>query len=482
MNEATLLLPHQLYKTHPQLAKERLVIVAEDPLFFHDARYPALFHKQKLVLHRASMKAFEHSLQQQGFRTLYVDHANYDLAKLLSQLSLHKLYVLDPVDAIAKLRIEKACQTCNVAVNWGKNPGFLCDVPLGFNQLEHYAFTPFYIAVRKELNILIDSDNKPTSGKWTYDTENRKKASASLFLPRLPKTDETPFVQEAKEYVEKNFSSNPGELTNFFYPTTHPEAKKWLTSFLKERLFLFGTYQDAILQNELVMMHSLLSPLLNIGLLTPQEVVDETLLYAKNSAIPLNSLEGFLRQLIGWREFVRAVYEVAHVEMRKKNFWNHTRKIPASFYTATTGIPPIDTTIKKLQKTAYCHHIERLMILGNFMLLCEFDPDEVYRWFMEMFIDSYDWVMVPNVYGMSQYADGGLMTTKPYISSSNYILKMSDYSPGPWCTIWDGLFWRFMAKHKPFFIKQPRLGMLIKQLDKVDPGKIAQAEQFLASL
>ena len=160
--------------------------------------------------------------------------------------------------------------------------------------------------------------------------------------------------------------------------------------------------------------------------------------------------------------------------------------MPAAFYTATTGIEPVDDAIRTVLQTGYCHHIERLMVLGNFMLLCEIDPDEVYRWFMELFIDAYDWVMVPNVYGMSQFADGGLMSTKPYISSSNYILKMSNYSKGDWQATWDGLFWRFMHTHRDFFLKNPRLSMLVRTFDKMTSQKqnahLQHAEAYLAQL
>ena len=169
--------------------------------------------------------------------------------------------------------------------------------------------------------------------------------------------------------------------------------------------------------------------------------------------MPINSTEGIIRQLIGWREFIRGIYEVKGNEERTKNFWNFKKSMPSHFYDATTGIEPIDNTIKGVLETGYCHHIERLMILGNFMLLCEIDPDDVYKWFMELFIDAYDWVMVPNIYGMSQFADGGLMSSKPYISSSNYLIKMSNYEKGDWQKTWDGLFWRFMNKQRDFFLK-----------------------------
>jgi deoxyribodipyrimidine photolyase-related protein len=248
----------------------------------------------------------------------------------------------------------------------------------------------------------------------------------------------------------------------------------------------FGAYEDAIVTKEIFLHHGVLTPMLNVGLLTPQYLIDEALAYAKENDIPINSLEGFIRQILGWREFIRAVYELKGNEERTRNYWGFTRKIPASFWNGTTGIEPIDSTIKKILETGYCHHIERLMVLGNFMLLCEFDPNEVYRWFMEMFIDAYDWVMVPNVYGMSQFADGGLMSTKPYISGSNYLMKMSDYPKGDWQTVWDGLFWRFMHVHRDFFLQNPRLGMLVKTFDKMPNQKrqlhLDNADRYLDAL
>ena len=233
----------------------------------------------------------------------------------------------------------------------------------------------------------------------------------------------------------------------------------------------FGIYEDAIVQKEMLLNHSLLTPMLNVGMLTPKQIVQETLQHSATSTVPINSLEGFIRQIIGWREFMRGVYIAKGRVERTKNYWGFTRKIPKSFYDGSTGILPIDETIKKILQTGYCNHIERLMVLGNFMLLCEFDPEEVYRWFMELFIDAYDWVMVPNVYGMSQFADGGMMSTKPYISGSNYLMTMSDYPKGEWQQTWDALFWRFLDKQRIFFLKNPRLGMLVKTFDKWDKDR-----------
>jgi deoxyribodipyrimidine photolyase-related protein len=239
-----------------------------------------------------------------------------------------------------------------------------------------------------------------------------------------------------------------------------------------------------MVQKESFLNHSVLSPLLNSGLITPINIIEETLKYKDD--YPLNSIEGFLRQIIGWREFIRGVYKVKGSQERTTNFFNFKRKIPKSFYDATTGILPIDITIKKVQKTAYNHHIERLMVLGNFMMLCEFDPDEIYRWFMEHYIDAYDWVMVPNVYGMSQFADGGLMSTKPYISSSNYLKKMSDFPNGDWQQIWDALYWRFIDLNRELFAKNIRMKFMVSMLDKMPDEKRINhfkiANEYLDSL
>ena len=226
--------------------------------------------------------------------------------------------------------------------------------------------------------------------------------------------------------------------------------------------------------------------MLNSGLLTPHQIVEETLAFAKKNNVPLNSLEGFIRQIIGWREFMRGMYLLHHVSARNRNFWQFTRRLPPSFYDGTTGIEPVDLAIRRTLETGYCHHIERLMVLGNFMLLCRIHPDDVYRWFMELFIDAYDWVMVPNVYSMSQFADGGIFTTKPYLSGSNYLKKMSDFKKGPWCDVWDALFWTFIADYKDVFAKNARLSRMTWMLDKMDSEKFdahrANADAFFAKL
>ena len=332
-----------------------------------------------------------------------------------------------------------------------------------------YFQTSFYKLQRKKMNILMVGNN-PKGDKWTYDDENRKKYPKSKTPPTIKYPKESKeFYEEGINYVNTHFSENYGVLNGAIsYPTDFTSAKNWFNDFLNERFAEFGDYEDAIVEKEAILNHSLLSPLINSGLLTPKYVIDELNKYGIKKSIPINSFEGIVRQIIGWREFIRGIYVAKGSIERTRNYWNFDKKMPEAFYNATTGIKPIDDCINKVNDNAYLHHIERLMVIGNFMFLCEIRPDDVYKWFMEFFIDSYDWVMVPNVYGMSQFADGGLMSTKPYISSSNYIMKMSDYKKGDWQKIWDGLYWRFIYKNQSFFQSNPRLSMMVRTLIKMD--------------
>lgn len=486
MNEATLVYPHQLFHQHPAIKAGREVYLIEDPLFFSQYR----FHRQKLMLHRASMKRYESELKIRKRITHYVDRAQVrissDIASILSKAGIKKVHWVDPEDNYLQRRVPNALAAHGIQIDTVTNPNFLTPIEVVHefvDQKKKLFFTQFYIQQRTRLNCLIDAHGKPIGGKWSFDTENRRKLPKTVQVPRvsIPKPDR--FSKDARAYVEKEFPDALGEPADLLYPSSADAAQQWLKEFIQDRIASFGDYEDAIVGSESFLFHSVLTPMLNIGLITPQEVLDAVLAHA--DSIELNSLEGFVRQIIGWREFIRLVYREKGSFQRTTNFWKHKRTIPSSFYQGTTGLEPIDVVLKRLLKTGYCHHIERLMILGNFMMLCEFDPDEIYRWFMEMFVDAYDWVMVPNVYGMSQHADGGLMTTKPYLSGSSYVLRMSDFKRGDWCEVWDGLYWRFMAKHRSFFEKNPRMSVMTKQLDRMG-SKLQQhqknAEKFLKQL
>lgn len=491
MSKTGIIFPHQLFEQNILASTCDTIYLVEEWLYFRQYH----FHKRKIAFHRASMKFYESYLQSKNIKVVYIDAFNElaDVRKLIPYLKIigvHSFEYIDTTDYWLEQRINKVSKAQSMEIIKKPTPLFLnssAEIAAYFSDKKRMFQTDFYKQQRLSRNILLEKDKKPLGGKWTFDDENRLKYPKGKKAPKTNFLKPNNFYSEAIAYTHKHFPDNYGELnTDFIYPTTYTESKSWLKDFFKSRFADFGAYEDALVTNEHILHHSVLTPMLNTGLLTAQYIIDEALQYASNNEIPLNSIEGFIRQIMGWREFIRAVYELKGREERTKNYWGFTRKIPASFWNGSTGIEPIDSTIKKVLETGYCHHIERLMVLGNFMLLCEFDPDEVYRWFMELFIDAYDWVMVPNVYGMSQFADGGLMATKPYISGSNYLMKMSDYKKGDWQQVWDGLFWRFMHTHRSFFLKNPRLSMLVRTFDKMPESKqkdhLKNAAQFLHSL
>jgi len=484
--DVTLIFPHQLFHEHPALLLGRAVYLLEDSLFFgKDDHWPLKFHKKKLILHRASMKAYQVELENQGFTVHYLECRSVaDLGK-----GVNTLHFCDPVDDVLSRRLQRYARLNQVELHQLESPNFLSpsdwlETALGGKKKPFMA--TFYKAQRKRIDILMEEDGTPVGGKWSFDEDNRKKLPKTQPVPEPPTDTPNDYVVEAQEYVSKGFPDALGSNHGFSYPIDRAGALKWLEVFFTERFHLFGDYEDAIHTEHRIMFHSVLTPALNIGLLSPDEIVQEALSYAEKHGTPMNTVEGFIRQIIGWRGFMRAMYMQHGVTERNGNFWGFTRKMPKSFYDGTTGIDPIDETIHRVLEDGYCHHIERLMVLGNFMLLCRIHPTAVYQWFMELFVDAYDWVMVPNVYGMSQFADGGIFTTKPYLSGSNYIRKMSNYKKGPWCDIWDGLFWSFVADYQEVFLKNHRMSQMGHMLNRMDGAKRQlhrdNADKFLAKL
>ncbi|OBQ52148.1 cryptochrome/photolyase family protein [Halodesulfovibrio spirochaetisodalis] len=491
MREAAVIFPHQLFIDHPSVIDGRPVYLLEEQLLFGDYRWQNIYHHQKLMLHRASLKAYEHHLQQAGHSTTYIPHApSQNMENLFAALArddINLIVIADPADYLIEKRLKKLCATHKIKLTIQPTPAFFlqrteAEKLLGDSPRQ----ASFYSAQRKTLGVLLLDNGKPVGGKWSMDAQNRYAYDGMVPVPPPPPDVRSSFADEAFTHVSKRYPNALGSKTALLYPHTHEQAQQWLDDFVQHKLPHFGIYQDAILHDHDFLFHALISPALNIGLLSPKQVLDAVLKNWEKRNIPINSIEGFVRQLIGWREFMHATYCKLGVQQRTSNFFNHTRPLPDSFYTGTTGITPVDTVIQRVLKHGYCHHIERLMILGNFMLLCEFDPKQVYMWFLELFIDAYDWVMVPNVYGMSQYADGGLITTKPYVSSSNYVRKMSDFPEGDWCTIWDGLYWRFIYTHYELFEGNNRTRPMIWGLQRMNEEKLQQhlaaAEAYLDSL
>ena len=488
-----LIFPHQLFEYHPgfQQSIDRVLLI-EDSLFFGDSRYPLRFHLQKLWFRRATMKRYERLVRERGYAVEYLEfQPGRDLVDTLvsfyeSQDQTTSSFVYcEPVDFVLEKRLERLESKLDIEPVRLPTPGFINRSEENVKYRagrKRWFMADFYKWQRKRLDILME-DGQPVGGKWSFDGDNRKKVPKNRLdsVPQLPSIERDSIDHEAREYVQRRFPENPGSLSNLIYPTSHLDSDSWLAKFLEERFALFGDYEDAIVAKESFLWHSVLTPMLNVGLVTPNQVLDATLEFSLRADVPINALEGFIRQVIGWREFMRATYQDLGVTMRNSNHWSHSRSIPSSFYDGTTGIEPVDTTISRIIETGYCHHIERLMVLGGFMFLCEFHPKQIYQWFMEMFIDSYDWVMVPNVFAMSQHADGGLITTKPYFSGSAYIKKMSHYSKGPWCEIWDGLYWRWIDKNLESLSHNPRWAMMCRMAEKMDPEKMAKHKKVASA-
>jgi deoxyribodipyrimidine photolyase-related protein len=456
-----ILYPNQLFKNLSNLVNKKVLLI-EEALFF--TQYD--FHIQKLVLHRASMKFYESYLIQNGILVEYFEDESY-----LETYKNEEVFVFELFDNYLEKKVYKNFSNITTL----KNPNFIN--PKDKNKFLH----KFYINRRKELDIFM-KDGKPLFDKYSFDEDNRKKLPKDIKIPPTL-AFENEFVKKAINYCKK-FKS-VGVCENFYYPTTFDEASLQLDYFLKEKFENFGSFQDAITKDikQNFLFHSNISSSLNIGLLDLNELIEKIVTFDT----PYNAKEGFIRQIIGWREFMLRVYEDDGVALRNSNFFEFKNPMPQKIVEAKSGIKILDDTIKKLQLTAYNHHIERLMILGNIFLLLEIKPNDVYEFFMKYYIDAYDWVMVGNVYGMSGFSDGGSITTKPYISSSNYLLKMSDYSKNEsWCVILDALYWRFLYIHSHKFDTNARMKMQIALLNKMPKEKLENhlkiANDFLENL
>jgi deoxyribodipyrimidine photolyase-related protein len=433
-------------------------------------------HQQKIVLFLAAMRAYADELRAAGYTVHYLeldttDSRSYEakLAAAMEVAGATALQHFEIEDKAMEARLIQFAEERGVTRTELGTPMFTCsretfsDYVSGKSRL---LMGDFYKQQRRRLGILVDEDGEPHGGRWSFDAENRKRLPRNVVPPEIKWPQPDGHVSDVIEIVEAEFADHPGSASDFRWPTTRKQALGWLDDFIEKRLAQFGPYEDAITSRSDTVFHSLLSPYLNVGLLTPDEVIEKV--EAQADDVAMSSLEGFVRQVIGWREFVRGVYREFGEQQDASNFWSNERELTQAWYDGNTGIPPLDDAIQTAQRLGWAHHIPRLMVLGNLMTLCEIRPQSAHRWFMEMFIDSSEWVMGPNVYGMGLFSDGGIFATKPYICGSNYLLKMSDYSKGPWCDTVDGLYWRFIDKHREFFAGNPRLALMPRALDRLD--------------
>ncbi len=473
----------------PAEARGVPVFMAED----HGLCTHYKYHKHKIILFLAAMRSYATELSERGVRVDYRQLSSKTAGlsyedKLASAVKTHRvkqLIVYEIEDKFFESRIADFCKQHKLTLKTLPSPMFLTTRAQFSAYLESSRkpfMKSFYEEQRRRLDLLMTPAGTPVGGQYSYDPENRKPLPKSLQPPAIARPRPSAIVQAVAKLTDELFADHPGTSAEFWLSVTRKQALARLDEFCRERLELFGPYEDAIPQRSTFLFHSVLSPLINLGLLTPAEVIQKAIAVAGKQNVPLPSLEGFVRQVVGWREFIRGIYQNFSAKEERGNFFKHHKKLSSMWYSANTGIPPLDATLAKVLKLGWCNHIERLMVLSNLMLLCEVHPSEAHRWFMEMFVDSSDWVMGPNVYGMGQFSDGGLFATKPYICGSNYMIKMSDHTKGDWCDVVDGLYWSFIDRHRVYFAKNPRTMYLPTNLDRLTAERRARlferAENF----
>ena len=392
-------------------------------------------HKLKILLFLSSMRSYRDELRAKKIKLIYNDcnkefKTPYEkkLERVIKEKKIKEVNFFEIEDKFFEKRLKLFLLKKKINFKEIKSPMFLMNREEFKNYLSKNKkpfMANFYKIVRTKMSLLMNKNGTPKGNKWSFDEENRKKLPNSIKIPEISEIKETKDTLILKRFINSNFKDHPGNTDKFWFPTTRKDAIKWLDEFLKDRIKLFGDYEDAVTDKSNTVFHSALSPLINLGLITPQEIIEK--LRKIENKVPMNSLEGYIRQIIGWREFMRGIYQNYDQRLEKTNFFNHKRKMKKTWYEGTTGLDPLDHAINNAKKYGWSHHIERLMILANIMNLCEINPKQVYKWFMEMFVDSSDWVMAPNVYGMGLFSDGGIFATKPYICGSSYFLKMHHF-------------------------------------------------------
>ena len=449
------------------------------------------YHKHKLIFFLAAMRAQVEELRDFGYTVHYEELGTnpgpYEdaLFKFVTKHKVTHVHTFEIEDKFFESRLNLRAASAGLPLMIWNTPMFLT-TRQEFQQYLAKARKPFmktfYSRQRQRFKILLDPDGGPIGGQWSFDEQNRKSLPKGKIPPRIPQVRVSAKTREVVTLVNREFADHPGASDNFWLPVERADVRKWFTTFLRERFHEFGPYEDALSPEAPFIYHSVLTPFLNVGLITPQEVVATALKFADKEEIPLNSCEGFIRQVIGWREFIRGIYQNFSEEQESKNFWNHQGRMTQHWWDGTTGIEPLDDVIKKVQHYGYAHHIERLMVVGSLMQLLEVHPSDAHRWFMEMFVDSSDWVMGPNVYGMGIFSDGGIFATKPYICASNYYKKMGPYRAGDWQDGVDGLYWSFIEKHGEFYRTQGRSPMILSALAKIPAERKARIYTAAADL
>ncbi|MEL6496568.1 MAG: cryptochrome/photolyase family protein [Cyanobacteria bacterium J06623_7] len=453
------------------------------------------YHQQKLVLVWSAMRHFARELQEDGWPVTYEVAPDFitPLTKWIKAQQIEELQLTTPCDRPFQTLIESLDLPCKVT--------FVADNHFLWSGAEFVTWTEsrkrilmedFYRAGRKRFEILMDEKGKPVGGKWNYDKQNRKTPKKDLKTPDPLTFEPDKITQEVIELVRQKNFSDYGRLEPFNWGVTRSQAQEVLAYFVEHCLGQFGTYQDAMVTGEYTMWHGLISPYLNLGLLEPMEVIQAIVDAYNERELPLNSVEGFIRQVMGWREYMHGIYYSQNDEYSESNWFKHYRPLPEFYWDASkTEMNCLHQTLTQVEETAYGHHIQRLMVLNNFALIAGVDPQELENWFHSAFIDAYDWVMQTNVLGMGQFADGGLLASKPYAASANYINKMSDYCgdckynksdrTGEQACPFNFFYWDFLNRHRDRLKSLGRMNLVLSHIKRISETEMAEITSLAES-
>ena len=441
-------------------------------------------HPQKIALVLAAMRKFAASLVAGGWRVAYSQLDDLQTGPSIGAELLRRASEFGATEVIAtrpgEWRLITALEALPLTMRLLPDDRFICSAP----EFEAWAaerkqmrMEYFYRDMRRKTGLMMDGD-KPAGGQWNYDHDNRKPATADLFRTPSLRFEPDAVTEAVLALVAGRFGNNFGTLRPFGWATDRAGALQALDHFVTHALPTFGDYQDAMLMGDPVLSHSLLSPYLNIGLLSPLEVCQRVEAAWQAGLVPINAAEGFIRQIIGWREFVRGIYFHHGPDYAAQNGLKHNRKLPPVYWGAPTKMNCMGHAVAQTRDLAYAHHIQRLMVTGNFALLAGVDPAHVHAWYLAVYIDAFEWVEAPNVIGMSQHADGGVLGSKPYVSSGAYIDRMSDYCKscaysvkersGDKACPFNLLYWHFLTRHRDRFAKNPRMAQMYRVWDKMD--------------
>jgi deoxyribodipyrimidine photolyase-related protein len=436
-------------------------------------------HKQKLVYILSAQRHFAIASHQQGFPVLNLFTESHHADALAEFLELHpkiSLTYMQPSEWDTRSQMALIADKFCDRIKSIPNKFFIADIEKFKSKIKKgYRLETFYRELRKQTGYLME-DGKPIGGDWNYDKQNRKSLPKNTPIPEIPEVKTDLITQEVIQLVQTYLPNTFGKLDKFIYAVTREQALELTQLFIETRLANFGAYEDAIKVGEAFLFHSILSIYLNNGLLLPQELCEIAIAAYQKKLAPLNSVEGFVRQILGWREYIRIYYEAQMPEVRESNYFGFTNKLPQLYWDANTDLLCLKDAISHVLNYGYSHHIQRLMVLSNFSNLTSTDPQQLNKWFWVAYVDAYEWVELPNVLGMATFADGGILASKPYVSGGNYINKMSNccsqckydvkQKTGEAACPFNYLYWNFVDQHRESFIENGRISLMVNAYEK----------------